>query len=227
MVSKNFLCCTQELLSSAVRRIAAFDLLPPPYPLSRCCGDVWGYLCSHEHQRLGVRTMQRRVVGKRALLQGTVGRDARIRSCKQHDLTPKREDGNSSVSPRKFKRRTEDLAQPKSSPEPRKRVFAFFLRAKKESRPRKGEIMPRYAFFCSREKGTSPSASSTEQEATTLQSFACGKIQLAAASPVAALTRHRRVFHSRDSASLPLTRGAKGNGAAKKKPPLCKGRLGG
>ena len=51
----------QELLASAVRLIAAFDLLPPLYPLSRCCGGVWRDFSPQEHQRLG--TVGRRRAG--------------------------------------------------------------------------------------------------------------------------------------------------------------------
>jgi len=43
----------QELPASTVRRIAAFDLVQPSYPLSRWCGGVWGYFFSQEYQRLG------------------------------------------------------------------------------------------------------------------------------------------------------------------------------
>ena len=81
--------------------------------------------------------MQRRADEKQALLQGTVGRDARIRSYKQHDLTPKREDGSSSVSSRKNKRRTEDLAKAKIFSLSRvKRFFRFLsVRTQKGTAP--------------------------------------------------------------------------------------------
>jgi len=95
------LCRAQEQLSSSVRRIAAFDLLKTPYPLSRCCGGIWIVFFSSAASAPR-RGRRRRTCGKQRFLRGTVGRDARIRSRKQHDLTPKREVGSSSVNPRKI-----------------------------------------------------------------------------------------------------------------------------
>ena len=99
MVPMYLLCCAQELPAFTVRRIAAFDLLLPLYPLSRCCGGIWIVFFSSAASAPR-HSGQRRADETQALPQGTVGRDARIRRLKQHDLTPKREDGNSSPCPR-------------------------------------------------------------------------------------------------------------------------------
>ena len=73
MVPMYLLCRVQELRSSAVRRIAAFDLVQPPYPFSRCCGEVWRDFSPQEDQRLGAAVVRR--CGEECwLLQESVGR---------------------------------------------------------------------------------------------------------------------------------------------------------
>jgi len=87
----------------------------------RFCGGVWidFFFPRASAPRRGRR---RRAGEKKIVLQGTVGRDARMRRLKQHDLTPKREAGSS--SPRLRKKRglgfgeQEWQAQPNIPPEP-------------------------------------------------------------------------------------------------------------